>query len=301
MALSAAAGLKLDTIMMTAVRALAVRLSPILALSTVRRNVMLTETNIVKVPYYSLEQLTSKDFDGSYSFAGADGGPGSSKDVEVNKRKYQPLEFTSKDLRRNTVVDLNLVMAMKVEKLAEDVLNDICSIITLANYGAAVFTGAASAFDRDDVVDLKTACAQASWPGAGRALTLEAAYTGALAKDLNAVDTVDGDTVRREGSIGRSGGFDIFEHPNMPVNGENLIGYATLPYCVLSAFSPIEPAEEVRDQLTDYRIYTDKPSGLSIEYRSWGDPDSDKAKRVVEVNYGYAKGDTAQLKRLVSA
>jgi hypothetical protein len=301
MALSAAAGLKLDTILRQGVRALAKRLSPVLALSHVMRNQVLTETNIVKVPFYALETLASKDFDGSYNFAGADGGPGSSKDVEVNKRKYQALEFTSKELRCNSVVDLNMVMQLKIEKLAEDVLNDIFSEFTIANYGAAIFTGAASTFDRDDVVDLGVTVGQAHWPSTGRALILESAYIGALVKDMNAVDTQMGDELRREGRIGRCGGWDLFEHPNMPVNGENRVGAALLPYALLTAFSPIEPADEVRDNLSDYRAYTDEKTGLTLEYRSWGDPDSDKAKRVVEVNYGKAKGDTAQGKLLVSA
>lgn len=301
MALSAASGLKLDTILRQGVRALAKRLSPVLALSTVMRNQMLTETNIVKVPFYALETLTSKDFDGSYSFVGADGGPGSSKDVTVNKRKYQPLEFTSKELRRNSVVDLNLVMQLKIEKLAEDVLNDIFSVVTIANYGAAVFTGAASTFDRDDAVDLGVTVSQANWPNVGRSLVLESAYVGALVKDMNAVDTAQGDNLRTEGRIGRTGGWDLFEHPNMPTNGENRVGVALLPFALLTAFSPIEPADEVRDNMSDYRIYTDAATGLSLEYRSWGDPNSDTARRVVEVNYGKAIGDVAQGKILVSA
>jgi hypothetical protein len=301
MALTAAAGLKLDTIMNKAARALGKRISPILSLSTVMRDQVLTETDKLKVPFYSLETLASKDFAGSYDFAGADGGPGSSKDVTVNKRKYQGLEFTSKELRRNSVVDLMKVMELKIEKLGEDILDDIWGEVTLANFGAAVFTGAASGFDSDDVIDLKTACSQAHWPMAGRSLILESAYEGALAKDANMVATIEGDQVRREGSVGRCGGFDIFEHPNMPTNAENLVGTALLPFCLLTAFSPIEPSDEVKDNLSDYRLYTDPRSGLTLEYRSWGDPNSDKAKRLVEVNYGYVKGDTAQLKRLVSA
>lgn len=300
MALSAASGLKLDTILRQGARALAKRLSPVLALSTVMRDQMLTETNVVKVPFYSLESLASKDFDGSYSFVGADGGPGSSKDVTVNKRKYQPLEFTSKELRRNSVVDLNLVLQLKIEKLAEDVLNDIFSVVTIANFGAAIFTGAASTFDRDDAVDLGVTVSQANWPNAGRSLILESAYVGALVKDMNAVDTAQGDNLRTEGRIGRTGGWDLFEHPNMPTNVENRVGVALLPFALLTAFSPIEPADEVRDNMSDYRIYTE-PNGLSLEYRSWGDPNSDTARRVIEVNYGKAIGDTAQGKILVSA
>lgn len=300
MALNPNASLKLDTIMRESIRALEKRLSPILALSTVMRSVMLTETDTVQVPYYSLEQLASKDFDGSYDFDGADGGPDGTRPVTVNKRKYQALEFSSKDLRRNSVTDLNRVMGLKVEKLAEDVLDDIWSVVTLANYGATIFNGAASGFDRQDVNTIRTAVQKLHWPQAGRSLVLESDYEGALVGDMLTVNTQGGDTVRREGAVGRLVGFDIFDHPGMPDNGEDLIGFACLPYAILAAFSPIEPADEVKDNLSDYRQFVGK-SGLTLEYRSWGDPNSDKARRVMEVSYGYDKGDAAQGKRLTNA
>ena len=106
----------------------------------------------------------------------------------------------------------------------------------------------------------------------------------------------------REGAVGRLAGFDIYDHPGMPDNGENLVGAALLPYCILTAFAPIEPAEEVLHNMSAYRKYTDPDgTGLTLEYRAYGDPDSDSVKRIIEVNYGYAKGDTAQLKRITSA
>ncbi|MEQ1862226.1 MAG: hypothetical protein ABMA13_20100 [Chthoniobacteraceae bacterium] len=299
-ALAPSASLTLDKIMREALRALKRRLSPVLALSHVMRDQVLTETDTIQVPFYSLETMASRDFDGSYSFEDADGAVGT-KPVVIDKRKYQALEFTSKELRRNSVIDLNQVMALKVEKLAEDVLDDIFSIATVANFGAAIFTGAASTFDRDDAVDIGTTVSQAHWPSAGRSLILESAYIGALVKDLNAPDTAVGDEVRREGMVARTGGWDLFEHPNMPTVAINRVGMACLPYALLTAFSPIEPSDEVRDNMSDYRIYTDPTTGLSLEYRSWGDPNSDKARRVVEVNYGKGLGDTAQGEILVSA
>jgi hypothetical protein len=297
-ALSGSASLKLDTIMWEAVRALKKRLSPVLALSHVFRNVPLTETDTIKVPLYPLETLESKDFDGSYDFDGADAA-NSFKEVMVNKRKYQPLEFTSKELRRNTVLDLNLVMALKVEKLAEDVLNDIWSVVKRDPFGDPIIPAlAADAFDRSDVNAIRTALNQAHWPQAGRALVLESAYEGALVGDMLNVQTVGTDLPLREGAVGRLVGFDIFDHPGMPENDELLVGAALLPYAILTAFSPIEPGEEVRQAMSDYRLYADKETGLTLEYRSWGDPTGDKCKRLVEVNYGYDKGDAAQLKRI---
>src|ERR1044071_7581011 len=124
MALTVASALKLDKIMRIGLRALKKRLSPVLQFSTVMRDQVLTETDTIQVPFYPLETLTSKDFDGSYDFTGGDANV-NNRPVVVDGRKYQPLEFTSKELARNSIVDLGMVLTLKIEKLAEDVLNDI--------------------------------------------------------------------------------------------------------------------------------------------------------------------------------
>lgn len=289
--------LKLDRIMRNSIRALERQISPILAFSTVMRDEPLSETNTVQVPFYPLESTASKNFDGSYNFATGANATLNTLPVTVNKRKYQVLELTSKEIARNTIVDLTKIVMMKVERLAEDVLTDIHSVITLANYGAAILDTAASNFDRDDVADMRTTLNSAHWPNSGRSLVLDSAHEGALVKDLLDVQTVGTDAALREGSSGRLVGFDIFHHPGMPTNSELLVGYATLPYSILVAFSPIPPAQEVRDQLSDYRKFTTK-HGLTLEMRKWGDPLSDSAKMTIEINYGYAVGDTAQLKRI---
>lgn len=299
MALNAAAQLKLDKVLRNGLRALKRRLSPILALSTVMRDMELTETNTVQVPFYPLDVLASKDFDANgYNFTGADGVTVGTKPVTVNKRKYQPLEYTSKELRRNSVVDLGKIMELKIEKLANDVLTDIFSVVTAANFGASVLESASSAFDRADVNGLRTLANTSLWPQVMRSLLLESAFEGALVGDLLNVSTAGTDSALREGAVGRLSGFDIFDHPGMPENAERLVGAMLLPYSILTAFAPIEPADEVMDNLSAYSKYTDTESGLTLEYRAWGDPDLDKAKRTIEVSYGYAVGDPAQLKRI---
>src|SRR5690606_20573124 len=130
-------------------------------------------------------------------------------------------------------------------------------------------------------------------------LLLESAFEGALNKDLLDVDKSGTDSALRDGVTGRLSGFDILDHPGMPENGERLVGCAILPYAILTAFAPIPPASEVREKLSDYRKVTDVETGLTLEYRAWGDADSDSAKRTIEINYGYAKGDPAQLKRII--
>ena len=52
---------------------------------------------------------------------------------------------------------------------------------------------------------------------------------------------------------------------------------------------------------TRYEIVTDEATGISIEFRQWGDPDSDQTRMIIEANYGFAKGEAAAINRLVSA
>ncbi len=99
----------------------------------------------------------------------------------------------------------------------------------------------------------------------------------------------------------RLSGFDVHPTTGVPANGENLVGFASYPSAVLVGFSPIEPAESVRRMLTAYEVVEDPETGIYIEYRAWGDPDTDSHKEVIEVNYGYAIGEAAALKRIVSA
>lgn len=297
------AGLQVVEILDAALLAFRNKLIPLRLFSTAWRKgqAPLRLGDTMKVPYYPLEGTASKDFAGSYDFTGA--GPGAeTRDVTVNKRKYQPLVTTSSELARYNF-DPVQIGTMKGQKLAEDVIADVLSLVTLANYGAAVFTGAASAFDADDVADIKLACEVAKWPVEMRSLIIDNAYHTALEKD-NAIQAfyASGTTdPLMEGRLPRLSGFSVAGTNLVPANGQNLVGMAAYPSAILVGFSPVEPAESVRKALSAYEQVVDPETGIYIEYRAWGDPDSDSHKEVIEVNYGYAKGEAAAIKRIVSA
>ena len=44
----------------------------------------------------------------------------------------------------------------------------------------------------------------------------------------------------------------------------------------------------------------DPQTGLTLEYRAWGDADTDASKEIIECNYGFGVGEKAALKRIVS-
>lgn len=293
-------GLNLDVVLDSALVAFRETILPVTAFATVFRDVILRGTNKISVPYFPLATSASRDFDGTYVF---DGTETQLRDVTVNKRKYQSLAFTSAELARLPALNAEELGALKGRKLAEDVISDILSIVTLANYGAHIWAGAASAFDTDDVADIRTALNVANWPKVGRSLILDSAYDGALVKDdplLHAEKSGSAEQLR-SGMVRPFMGFDkYFDTNSIPANGETLVGMAAYQSAILVAFSPIEPAEEVRKNMSDYRAVTEEEGGLTLEYRAWGDPDSDTAKRVIECNYGYDQGEANAIKRIVT-
>lgn len=296
--------LQLDLILDTALEAFKQLVTPLALVSTVFRNVPLKGTNKVLVPYYPLETAASKDFNGTYVFD--KGTEVQKKEVTVNKRKYQPLSFTSEEFNRQPAFDPETFGRLKGEKLALDVLADIFSIVTAANYGAAIFTGAASAFDVDDTIDMKATLTAAKWSPIGRGIIVDPTYTAGLAKDMNSgggIATFGRDANGAALTFPTLNGFSFAESNIIPANGENLVGMVVHGggSAILTAFSPITPAPAVQKQLVRYEIVTDEASGISLEYREWGDADTDTEKRTIEVNYGYNKGETAALKRIVSA
>lgn len=299
------AGLQATEILDAAMIAFRRRILPIRLFSTAWRkaNKPLMKGEKMLVPYYPLETAASKDFDPEDGYDFTDAGPNvQTKEVILNKRKYQPLITTSAELERYNF-NLETLGTQKGEKLAADVVADILSVVTLANFGAAVFTGAASTFDADDVAAIQQVCDEAEWPEVFRSLILKPAYNTALVTDnaIQAEYAYGSTDPIREGRIPRLNGFGVVPANGIPANAQNLVGMAVYPSAIAVGFSPITPAESVRKLLTHYEVLEDPDTGIILEYRAWGDPDSDSHKEVIECNYGYAVGETAALKRIVSA
>lgn len=302
MANTVAAALKLDLMLDAAMTAFKQTLLPLAMIATAFYDMPLEGTDKAQVTYYPIETAASKDFAGTYVFD--KGTDTQAKEITINKRKYQPLAYTSEELRRQPKFDPEKLGALKGAKLAEDVLTDIFSIVTLANYGAAIFTGAASDLDVDDVIDMEATLTAAKWPRNGRGIIVGPTYIAGLKKDMNSSGgfaTFNRDSNGDAVNFPSLSGFSFADTNIIPANAENLVGMAVFNSGILAGFAPIEPAPEVMDKLTAYETYTDEETGLTIEYRSWGDPDTDTAKREIECNYGYAVGEAAALKRFVSA
>lgn len=294
--------LKRTVILQQMIRAFAIKILNLNAFSTTFNGVRLEGTDKVAVPYFPLITTASTDFVAGNGYNTFMNTNSDAKTVTVDKRKYQGLQWTSSELARQPFMNIGMAAMLVGEQLGQGVVNDVLSIILAGTYTATAFSQPASAFDSDDVMDLKGRGDSANWPAGGRSLIINSAYDVNLLKDnaiKNAMAFGDNAPIR-EGRIVRIGGFDYYPDSRVPANAENLQGMISFKSALLVAFSPVNPTAEVRQQLTRYEQVIEPETGVQFEYRMWGDPDMDRSNEIIESNFGKAAGEPAALIRITS-
>ena len=302
--------LKRQFIMSESMRAFKRRIVPLSLFAHTYQNVPLEGLDTVIVPYYPLYTTASLEFAQATGYVHTAAATTTSKksitvggvaDGTTNGRLYQPLRFTAYDFARQPWLDIAKLGALSAEQLSIDLFNTVCSIITAANYGGPVVAKVPQGFTASDVADIQTALNQADWPEPQRSLVLDSAYYGNLLKDpyvkayLNIGDT----GAIREARVGGLYGFaDTVQCPRIPSNNEALKGWASFPSAVLVATAPILPAPGERKLMLSYDIVTDPDTGVTFQYKYWGEPQYSRDNEVIEVCFGYAAGELAALKRI---
>ena len=300
------AALKRVLILQETVRDFAIRVLPLRLFSTVFSAVPLEGAATVEVPYYPLQAAASSDFTDGDGTAGSGYQFGQStstykKEIVVNKRKYQPLDYSSNEFRRQPWFNALRLGRMNMERLGIDILTDILSVITVANFGAPIKSlGNAANYTSDDVVDLRGTANGLYWPDVGRGLLVDSSIDTALQKDgaYKLALNIGTPSVIQEGRFPNLSGFDYAWMPNFPTNGQGTLGVMAFASAILSAFAPIDPAPGVRSQLVAYNVAVDPATGISLNYRHWGLAQADRDYEVIECAYGYAAGVPNALRRL---
>ena len=298
------ASLKRVLILNETIRDFATSVLPLRLFSTVFSDTPLQGTDTIAVPYYPLQTAASSNRTTSdvpsYVFGQAT--TTNKALITVNKLKYQPLDYSSAEFRRQPWFDAVRLGKINAEKLGVDILNDVLSVITASNFGGAAKTTAAAAISSDDVVDVCAACNSASWPRQGRSLIVDSTVDAALQKDsaYKLALNIGTPSVIQQGKFPNLSGFEYAWLPNLPTNDEKLIGFAAFMSGILAAFAPIDPAPGVRRQLVGYEVVTDPATGISLNYRHWGVAMDDRDYEVIECAYGYQAGVPAAIKRIVA-
>jgi len=219
--------------------------------------------------------------------------------VTLNKHKYVSAEITDNEVNASNIRSVEQLGRMKGRQLALDVSNDVLSIVTNSNYGAAAFTGASTAFDHSEVVTLQGVADAANWMEEGRILVVKPAYYNALFNDSVTADLVSGD-ILRTGQLPNIQGFEILKHFAVPANSENLVGFIAVANGIAFASRYMAPAGGGKPG-SIYRNMTDEKTGLTLGYREFYDDDNGTRVAIWENWYGYSVGVTAGLERLVSS
>jgi hypothetical protein len=286
------------------VRAFAVKVAPIKAFAKNLNSIPLDGTDKIDVPFFPLQTAASGDWDPAVGYTTGNTEQ-DTRELTINKRKYIGMSLTSSEMRRQPYQNWQQLWEMNAEKLAVDVVADIMSVVTAANYGAALKSVAAAGFSGDDVCDLYGSVTDLNWPDRGRSLVLTTAYKVALLKDpafKTALAYGSSDVIRRANIQDAYGFEDIYTVPtgSFPGNNEHLTGFVCHSSAALVATSPIKPSPAVARLLLSYEVAADENSGIAIEYRQFGDAQKDKQSEIVECNYGFDKGLAAALARITS-
>ena len=251
----------------------------------------------IRVPLIGAPSASS-DFAGDYT-ANADSTV-SVVPVQLTRHKYKTVHTTARENAETALDILENLVGIAIRQLAYDVLQDILSEVTAANYGAPVIPAvAATDFDYRKVIDVREGCADVKMPLENRSLILDDAhFSNLLADDVvsKSYITALAQPGILEGRINRIAGFEVFETTALPDNGENLAGIASHPSGLAVAMRYLMP-------IADYEeagAVTDPQTGLTFGYLRFTDTRANKVFITVECLYGFEVARADGIRRIES-
>ena len=252
----------------------------------------------VKVPVIGAPSASS-DYAGDYT-ANADS-EASSVAVTLDRHKYKTVHLTAKEAATTSIPLLEKLVTTAAQQLAIDVMSDIFTSITAANFGTpAIPAIAAEDFGYKTIIKVREACAAAKMPQDSRALVLDNSYFSALLADDIVAKSFITPLAQQgvvEAKVNRIAGFNVFETGCVPDNGENLVGFAAHPSSLAIAMRYLTPIANYDEA----GAVTDPVTGLTFGYLRYTDTKSNKVYITLEALYGFKVVRPAGLQRIVSA
>ena len=251
----------------------------------------------VKVPVIGAPSASS-DYAGDYT-ANADS-EASSVAVTLDRHKYKTVHLTAKEAATTSIPLLEKLVTTAAQQLAIDVMSDIFTSITAANFGTpAIPAISAEDFGYKTIIKIREACAAAKMPQDSRALVLDNSYFSALLADDIVAKSFITPLAQQgvvEAKVNRIAGFNVFETGCVPDNGENLVGFAAHPSSLAIAMRYLTPIANYDEA----GAVTDPVTGLTFGYLRYTDTKSNKVYITLEALYGFKVVRPAGLQRIVT-
>lgn len=270
-------------------------LLPLNIFSTDLSSEVVAPGSAVVVPLFG--NVTSTSFvQGASAYEGT-GGTISAITVTMDKRYITPVDLTpqqiadSSNARRIDAFGMQLAQAT-----ANKLLQDVFSVLTTTNFGAAVLTTASANYSRTQLIEARKQLISAGVRGP-KAFVGNMAVEGALLNDTNLVLALNrGDNVAiKEGTLGKLFGLDIYGTDVLPTNSISLIGFCAGQEGVAVAMRNLGnylPAEEY----AAFEQYVDSDSGISMLYTRHWNRSAGKWFINTHVLFGYSAAVTGAVK-----
>lgn len=221
--------------------------------------------------------------------------------VTLNKLQKITKKVTRQQLRSGLVLQ-SLIDSM-VRKVALAPTKDAALLITAADFGAPVHTGAATTMTADIVADLAGVAADAGWDEQAMHLVLSTPYYTNLVKDddIKTLGGADAEAQVKTGIVQTLSGVIAYRYPGLVGPAlSNLTGFFTDGTGLAIAYAENELEMGVEKKLEMYQVVS-IPGGPVVSIRLHGSEKTNEAFLTVECLTGALKARTSGLRRIISA
>ena len=275
---------------MSALDAFVAKIAPLNAFSRSYSSEAVNRGSAIAVP--RMDAVVATTFNQSYI---GSGGTANTITVNLNQHRISTVDLTDVQ-RANSGLNPSQFAKQQGEGLAKIVLQDIWSVITTVNFGAAVLTTAGANYSKTSVRAFRKALAESDVDMDNLSLFLGTAEYDALLSDSNLSQAFQfgGNSVIRDADIARVLGFNVYESNIIPLNSISLIAFACHPDAIAVAFRALD--EYIPDGEYLANDVVTHESGISLGYRLVYDKTTGKTHSNFECLFGYAAGLTPGLK-----
>lgn len=270
-------------------------LLPLNVFSTDLSSEVASPGSAVVVPLFG--NVTSTSFvQGASAYEGT-GGTISAITVTVDKRYITPIDVTPQQLADSSNASrLDMFAGQLAQATANRLLQDVFSVLTTTNFGAAILTTASANYSRTQLIAMRKSMLQAGVRGAKSVVMNMDVEAALLGDDKITLALNRGDSMAiKEGMLGRLMGMDIYSTDVLPTNSISLIGFAAGKEGIAVAMRNLGnylPSEEY----AAFEQYVDPDSGISMLYTRHWNRAAGKWFINTHVLFGYSAAVTGAVK-----
>lgn len=249
----------------------------------------------VVVPLFG--NVTSTSFvQGASAYEGT-GGTISAITVTLDKRYITPVDVTPQQLADSSNArKLEQFGSQLAQATANKLLQDVFSVLTTTNFGAAILTTASSSYARAQLITARQKLLQSGVRG-NKCFVVNTDVEAALLGDDKITLALNrGDNMAiKEGMLGRLLGMDIYSSDVLPTNSISLIGFCGGSEGVAVAMRNVGnylPSEEY----AAFENFVDSDSGISMLYTRHWNRSSGRWFINSHVLFGYSAAVTGAIK-----